>query len=59
MSVVGTSHRKRKLEKLRKRFGKIQEVADLVPCSRPVVYFALENPSRYSRVARRLEELAK
>jgi hypothetical protein len=59
MSVLRTQKGNGKLEKLRRKFGKIQDVADLVPCSRPVVYFALENPKRYSRVSRRLEELLK
>lgn len=65
MSVVRnrpTSRKRKKtrnplLKQLSERFGKIQDVADLVPCSRPVVYFAIENPKRYSRVSRRLEEL--
>lgn len=68
MSVVETKSKSRKrkkkptepetvLDQLRGRFGKIQDVADLVPCSRPVVYFAIENPKRYSRVSRRLNEL--
>jgi hypothetical protein len=57
MSFLVTKQSQGKLKKLRARFGKIQDVADLVPCSRPVVYFALENPRRYSRVSRRLNEL--
>lgn len=59
MSVLGTKGKTGKLKKLKARFGKIQDVADLVPCSRPVVYFAIENPRRYGRVSRRLDELLK
>lgn len=35
----------------------IAELARLVPCSRPAIYFALEKPHRFSRVARRIKEL--
>lgn len=59
MKVLGAKKSSRKLKKLRERFGKIQDVADLIPCSRPVVYFAIENPQRYSRVAGRIDELLK
>ncbi len=34
-------------------------LASLVPCSRPTVYFALENPTRYPRVIRRIKELTR
>ena len=35
----------------------ITELARRVPCSIPSIYFALERPSRFSRVRRRIKEL--
>lgn len=35
----------------------ITRLAELVGCSRPAIYFALENPSRFSRVHRRIMEV--
>jgi len=35
----------------------VAQLARLVPCSRVAVYLALENPSRFSRVTKRIKEL--
>lgn len=35
----------------------IAELARRVPCSVPSIYFAIERPSRFSNVTRRLEEI--
>ena len=35
----------------------LAELARRIPCSRMAVYFALEKPSRFPRVVRRIKEL--
>lgn len=35
----------------------ISALAKLIPCSRTAVYLALERPSRFPRVARRIKQL--
>lgn len=52
------------LKTLRKRckakgIPTITALAKEVNCARPVIYFALENPSRYSRVYREIMEVLK
>ena len=39
--------------------GTITKLASLVPCSTPVIYFAIERPTRYSRVYSRILEILK
>lgn len=56
------SDRRINTEKLRMKAAargilSIAELARRVPCSRPAIYFALEMPHRYSRVARRIKEI--
>jgi hypothetical protein len=47
----------RRAVRKKKSIGTITNLARMVPCSRPAVYFAIENPRRFPIVYRRLLEL--
>lgn len=51
-----------KIRELRQRakakgIRSISHLAELVPCSRQAIYFSLENPGRFKRVTRRVNQL--
>ena len=59
---VNRKTRSPELDHLRRRAAQVNifsiaELARRVPCSIPSVYFAIERPSRFGRVTRRLEEI--
>ena len=59
---VNRKHQRPELAALRQRAAKVEifsiaELARRVPCSVPSIYFAIERPSRFGRVTRRLEEI--
>ncbi len=57
MKIRESKPRKLRMRAAAKGILSIAELARLVPCSREAVYFALEKPTRYPRVARRIEEI--
>jgi len=51
------SPRELRLRVARHGFASLTELARHIGCSRPVIYLALERPSRYGRVSAKLDEL--